>query len=166
MPRLLSASSDHELSGKSSTSATRARDVLVVLPELAQRAEMEEPRLGQPRGLLEVGRQRVACLGVALQIEIRLGDPEIGKLPIVAAHVRTDRGKGGLRLGIAAGAEEHLRASEIRLVPAARDAVAERLELSLRGGAGRRQRVFVVEAHDRFGRLLLTVHGRGGPDQP
>ena len=68
--------------------ARSAATILVVLAELAQRAQVEEPRLGLARRAVEVRPDAVARRGVALEEEVALGDAQIDELPVVAAHLR------------------------------------------------------------------------------
>ena len=69
----------------------RLRDVLVVLAELAQRGEMEEPRFRLARrASRDTGSTPSRAASIALQIEVALGDAQIGELAIVAARQLLD----------------------------------------------------------------------------
>ena len=117
MPRLFSASSAQELSGKSATSARGLRDVLRVLAELAQRGLRWKNRASALRDARSrYGAHAVARRGVALQMEVALGDAQIDELPSSPLGHALQILERRARLGIAARSEQHLRAAEIVLV--------------------------------------------------
>ena len=93
----------------------RQRDGLIVLAELAQRAQVEETRLGLAGGLFEIRLHAVARRSVALQEEVALGNAQVGELPVVAGHLPLDVLERAARLGVALRAEQDQRAAQVAL---------------------------------------------------
>ena len=106
MPRLLSASSDHELSGKSSDEGLRLREELVVSAELAQRAQIEEARFGLARRRARDRAARRRAPRRSASGKVALGDAQIDELAIVADDLGLERGERRPRIGVAPRAEQ------------------------------------------------------------
>ena len=142
------------------------RDELRVIAELAEAAEIEEPRFGLAGGPFQVRHHPVARRRVALQLEIALRDAEIDELLVVPVRDLLQILECRARLGVAPRAEQDLRAAEIELVAGAFDLVLEQGELRRgdRGGVGERE--LVVEAHVGRGRLRPVSGRQRGAAKP
>jgi hypothetical protein len=93
----------------------RERDDLILQAQAAQRAEIEEPRFGLARRLVEIRLHAVARRGVALEEIVALRDPQVDHFPIVAGHLTLQILERAARLAVALRAEENQRAAEVPL---------------------------------------------------
>ena len=95
----------------------REPDELVVLPQLAHGAQVEELRLGAPRRLSRPGLERLARRRESLEIEVAFRQPQRDELRCVAVGYRLQRLERRARLRVPPRAEEAFRAADLLCEP-------------------------------------------------
>ena len=73
--------------GKIGNECARQRHRLIGVPKAAERIQIEEPRFGLARRLLEIRADLVACHGKALEEAVAFREAQIDDLAIVAGHL-------------------------------------------------------------------------------
>ena len=100
------------------------RDVLRVVPELADGAQIEVPGFGDARSFLKVRTHAVTRRRVIAEAVIGLGDAQVGNFPGITAERRPQCLEGAFGFRVAAGAEEHLRPTQVGIVTTLGDQIA------------------------------------------
>ena len=153
MARLFSVSSAHDSWRPRGHELAREPDELVVLPQLAHRAQVEELRLGAPRRLARPRLERLARRREALEVEVAFREPQRDELRVVAVGDRLQRLERRARLRVPARAEQAFGAAELQLEPRApaleRLPQLERVELRLRECRLVAERKLVVDPRPR-----------------